>query len=119
MISTTKAHELDVVELLEDLPEYGLKRGEQGVVVEVFCEPAEAYMLEFVDEDSGESKFADYVKPDQLMTVLASPSETNMHDVVRYEDAFTESHSNSDADEDDDGSDWDDSDDWDDDGAED
>lgn len=101
MISTTKAHELDVVELLEDLPEYELKRGERGVVVEVFCDPAEAYMLEFVDEDGGESKFADYVKPDQIMTVLASPSDINRHDVVRYEDALTKNHSNGNAGEDD------------------
>jgi tetratricopeptide (TPR) repeat protein len=65
MLSTRKAHELDVVELSEDLPEYGLKRGERGTVVVAFHEPDEAYDLEFVDE-TGASRFAYSVKPQQL-----------------------------------------------------
>ena len=45
MIETRKAQELDVVELTEDLPEYGLKKGERGAVVVAFDQPDEAYML--------------------------------------------------------------------------
>jgi hypothetical protein len=50
MITTRKAQLLDVVEILEDLPEFGVRRGERGAVVEVFDEPEEAYIIEFVDE---------------------------------------------------------------------
>jgi len=69
MIETRKAHELDVVELVEDLPEYGLKRGERGTVVEVFDEPEEAYMLEFVEHDGTSSRLADWVKPSQVINL--------------------------------------------------
>lgn len=68
MLAIRKAHELDVVELTEDLPEYGLKRGERGTVVVAFDEPSEAYDLEFVDE-SGQSKFAYSVLPNQILNV--------------------------------------------------
>jgi hypothetical protein len=70
MLETKKAQELDVVELTEDLPEYGLKRGARGVVVEVFDEPEEAYMLEFVDESGTSSRFADWVKPHQVKILI-------------------------------------------------
>jgi hypothetical protein len=69
MIQTRKAHLLDVVELLEDLPEYDVKKGERGAVVEVFDDPEEAYMVEFVDESGTSSRIADWVKPDQIRTV--------------------------------------------------
>lgn len=69
MTATGKAQELDIVVLTEDLPEYGLKRGEKGTVVEVFDDPEEAYMLEFVDESGASSKIADWVKPDQIKLV--------------------------------------------------
>ncbi|MEK6325120.1 MAG: DUF4926 domain-containing protein [Acidobacteriota bacterium] len=70
MQATRKAQELDVVELTEDLPEYGLKRGERGTVVVTFDEPSEAYDLEFVDE-SGQSRFAYSVRPNQILNVTA------------------------------------------------
>jgi hypothetical protein len=66
MLETRKAQELDIVELTEDLPEYGLKKGESGVVVVVFDKPDEAYMLEFVDESGTSSRFAYAVKPNQI-----------------------------------------------------
>jgi Domain of unknown function (DUF4926) len=65
MLDTRKAQELDLVEVLEDLPEYNIKKGEIGVVVVAFDNPDEAYDLEFVDE-SGQSRFAYSVKPDQI-----------------------------------------------------
>lgn len=72
MIETRKAHELDIVELTEDLPQYDLKRGARGAVVEVFDKPEEAYMLEFVDESGTSSVIADWVKPSQINNVSAA-----------------------------------------------
>jgi metal-dependent hydrolase (beta-lactamase superfamily II) len=68
MLTTRKPQELDVVELTEDLPEFGLKKGEIGAVVVAFDHPDEAYDLEFVDE-SGKSRFAYAVKPNQVAPV--------------------------------------------------
>jgi 3,4-dihydroxy-2-butanone 4-phosphate synthase len=52
MSDTPKLH--DVVALLEDLPEHGLRRGDVGAVVEVFertgRHPA-GYIVEFLDSD--------------------------------------------------------------------
>jgi hypothetical protein len=49
--------ENDVVALLVDIPEQELRRGEVGTVIEVFeaneHHPA-GYMLEFVDDETGE-----------------------------------------------------------------
>ena len=69
MIELKKAHELDIVELTEDLPEYGLHKGAQGTVVEVFDRPEEAYMIEFLEDSGATSKIADWVKPDQIINV--------------------------------------------------
>ncbi|HKS41392.1 MAG TPA: DUF4926 domain-containing protein [Blastocatellia bacterium] len=65
MLETKKISLLDVVALAEDLPEYDIKKGERGTVVEIFDEPEEAYILEFVDE-AGRSKLAYWVKPNQI-----------------------------------------------------
>jgi hypothetical protein len=69
VIEVTKAHELDVVELTEDLPEYDLRRGAQGTVLEVFGQPEEAYMIEFLEDEGEVSKIADWVKPSQIKNV--------------------------------------------------
>ncbi len=69
MIETKKAHELDIVELTEDLPEFGLRQGERGTVVEVFDDPEEAYMLEFIDESGASSRLAYGVKPNQIKNI--------------------------------------------------
>ncbi|HVF92309.1 MAG TPA: DUF4926 domain-containing protein [Blastocatellia bacterium] len=74
MLVTRKAQELDVVELTEDLPEYDLKQGDRGAVIGAFGEPDEAYDLEFVDE-SGKSKFAYSVRPDQISTVFINAED--------------------------------------------
>jgi hypothetical protein len=66
MLETKKAYELDIVELTEDLPEFGLRRGEQGTVVEVFDKPEEAYILEFIYESGASSTLAYGVKPTQI-----------------------------------------------------
>ncbi|MGI8656129.1 MAG: DUF4926 domain-containing protein [Pyrinomonadaceae bacterium] len=50
-------NENDIVALLVDIPEQGLRRGEVGTVIEVFEaneHHPEGYMLEFVDDGTGE-----------------------------------------------------------------
>lgn len=37
----------DVVELLEALPEKGLRAGDRGAIVEIFTKPREGYEVEF------------------------------------------------------------------------
>ena len=69
MLDTKRFEELQLVELLQDLPEYGLNKGEIGVVVEVFDTPSEAYDLEFVEESGRSSKFAYSVRPTQIRSV--------------------------------------------------
>ena len=68
MIELRKAHELDVVELTEDLPEYGVRRGDRGTVVEVFDKPEKNYMVEFLENDGEISKIA-WMKPEQIKNV--------------------------------------------------
>jgi tetratricopeptide (TPR) repeat protein len=74
MLDTKRAEELDVIELAEDLPQYSLKRGDRGVVIEVFDDP-EAYDLEFVDESGTSSKFGYSVKPESLINISAKAKE--------------------------------------------
>lgn len=74
MLTMRKAQELDVVELTQDLPEFSLKKGEIGAVVAAFDNPDEAYDLEFVDE-SGKSRFAYGVKPDQIVSLNAAAED--------------------------------------------
>lgn len=69
MIEIQKAHELDVVTLIEDLPQYELTKGATGTIVEVFDKPEEGYMVEFIDVVSGDSKIADWVLPYQFENV--------------------------------------------------
>lgn len=75
MIELKKAHELDIVELMEDLPEYGLSKGARGTVVEVFDKPEEAYMIEFLEDSGTISKIADWVRPSQIENIDAIARE--------------------------------------------
>jgi Domain of unknown function (DUF4926) len=54
---------------MEDLPEYGLRRGAQGTVLEVFGNPEEGYMIEFLENSGEVSKIADWVRPSQIKSV--------------------------------------------------
>lgn len=42
---------LQLVALINDLPEQGLKAGTRGTIIEEFTVPHEAYEVEFVDDD--------------------------------------------------------------------
>ncbi len=65
-----KANELDLVELTQDLPEYGLKKGEELVVICAFSEPNEAYDLELDRED--EHIWVHSVKPECFEVVFCA-----------------------------------------------
>ncbi len=69
MLDIKKAQEGDIVELIEDLPRYHLKRGSRGFVIETFSEPSEAYDIEFEDENGEFLGFAYSVKPEQVRQV--------------------------------------------------
>jgi tetratricopeptide (TPR) repeat protein len=85
MLEIRKAQELDLVEVLEDLPKYDIKKGEVGVVVEAFDNPDEAYDLEFVDQ-SGQSRFAYSVKPNQIRSVEETAKEAFERGLVFIEE---------------------------------
>jgi Domain of unknown function (DUF4926) len=72
MLETKKAHLLDIVEVTEDLPEFSVRRGERGVVGEVFDKPEEVYILEFVDKSGISSRLAYWVKPHQINLIKAN-----------------------------------------------
>jgi hypothetical protein len=55
----------DVVRLETDLPEYGLSRGAEGVVVELYDNPTTAYEVEFTDSD-GRTQATIALLPDQV-----------------------------------------------------
>jgi tetratricopeptide (TPR) repeat protein len=88
MLRTSKANLLDNVELVEDLPEYGVKRGEQGVVVEVFDEPDKGYILEFGDPSGTSSRLAYWVKPDQIKRV--TPRKAQELEIVELAEDLAE-----------------------------
>jgi hypothetical protein len=57
---------LERVQLCQDLPEQGLRRGESGTVVHVF-ETAEAYLVEFVNPADGRTRALAELKPEQVV----------------------------------------------------
>ena len=65
-LETKKAQEGDIVELSEDYPKGGFKRGQRGIVITEFDSPTEAYDLEMVDEQGDFLGFAYSVKPYQI-----------------------------------------------------
>jgi hypothetical protein len=67
----------NLVELTEDLPGYGLKRGQRGFVIEAFSEPNEAYDVEFEDENGEFVGFVYSVGPHQLQKIETLKTEEN------------------------------------------
>jgi hypothetical protein len=69
--------EFDCVKLRRDLPEYGLRRGEEGTIVHAF-ETADTYLVEFVNSEDGSTRAELEVTPDdiaQASTRRAAPSQ--------------------------------------------
>jgi Domain of unknown function (DUF4926) len=62
--------ELDVVALLEDLPIFGLKRGQVGTVVAEFA--PDVFEVEFSD-DEGRTYALETLKAEQLMVLYYQP----------------------------------------------
>lgn len=60
--------ELDVVSLLIDLPDEGLRSGAEGTIVHIFHRPNLAYEVEFVDDD-GATVAMVALTPDQVRQV--------------------------------------------------
>jgi len=93
MTNIKAALENDVVELNEDLPEYGFKRGQRAVIIEAFDNPTKGYDLEFENEAGEFLGFAYGVRPEQV-TNLSEELFTqgvdlwNSEDVVKAERKF-------------------------------
>ena len=65
---------LDVVALTVDLPEYNLRRGQVGTVVEILAD-GKAFEVEFSDRD-GRTYVSLGLRPDQLMVLYYEPMKT-------------------------------------------
>lgn len=61
--------EFDTVTLKSDYPEFKLKKGDIGAIVECLEKPDEAYLVEFSD-GSGEAVCTEIFKPDELEKVI-------------------------------------------------
>ena len=61
--------ELQCVQLRHDLPEHGLKRGEEGTIVHAF-ETAATYLVEFIDPKDGATRAEIEVTPDDIAPVV-------------------------------------------------
>ncbi len=64
---------LDVVALTDDLPEYNLRRGQVGTVVEILAE-GKASEVEFSDRD-GRTYESVGLRPDQIMILYYEPEK--------------------------------------------
>lgn len=66
----------DIVALLIDAPEHGLRRGDVGTVLEVFAEnkhhPA-GYLIEFVAEDGSTISLLDVTDLSQIVKLHLAP----------------------------------------------
>ena len=60
-----KFKQFQVVALLQDIPEHGLKAGQTGTVLELLTMPQEAYEVEFIDAD-GRTIALMALKPGQI-----------------------------------------------------
>lgn len=68
MMMNTSINLLDVVELLEGIPEEGLSAGAKGTVVEVYKTPNLAYEVEFCN-DYGETTATLALTSDQIRVI--------------------------------------------------
>jgi hypothetical protein len=55
--------------LLEDLSQYHLCKGDEGMVVEIYTEPGEGYDIEFIDGTGHTKGLACAVKPEQIAVI--------------------------------------------------
>jgi hypothetical protein len=62
----------DMVRLVRDMPELGLRKGMTGAILLTFRDPHEAYEVEFVDE-GGRTIALATLTPDLIEVVEAKP----------------------------------------------
>lgn len=67
-----KLHLLDVVAVLNDMPAYGLLRGEVGTLVESLT--PDTWLVEFSDDDGQEYAMAE-LKSEQVIKLRYKPAE--------------------------------------------
>jgi len=70
-------HEHDVVALLVDQPESGLRRGDIGTVIHVFDTTADhpgGFVVEFVDESGSVQAQSDIVDPSLIVKLRFPPT---------------------------------------------
>lgn len=63
----------DVIELIEDIPDRGLRSGMQGTIVD--CHPSEVYEVEFVNEE-GETLALLALSPDQFTVIWRAKTKS-------------------------------------------
>src|SRR5436853_2923716 len=79
MTPTKKTLEGDVIELLEDLPKFGLFKGQRGVIISKFDEPSEAYDIAIEDDDGEFVGFAYSVKSNQFTNIALASFEKGIN----------------------------------------
>lgn len=58
----------DMVVLVEDMPEAGLRAGMKGMIIEIYSQPVEGYEIEFCD-DQGRTVVQLALSPEQFQLV--------------------------------------------------
>lgn len=85
-----KASEGDIVELLEDYPQFGVRKGQRGVIITELDNPTEAYDIEVEDRQGNFVGFAYSVRPEHIANLtdyallkgLAHLNDGNVADAV-------------------------------------
>lgn len=65
-MTTTKYQVLDVIALLEELPDHGLQRGHQGTIVDMVDD---RYLVEFSTDD-GQAIATPVLRADQMLRLI-------------------------------------------------
>ena len=71
-------HENDVVALLVDQPDAGLRRGDMGTVIQVFEPTADhpgGFIVEFIDESGATQAELDVVDPSMIVKLRFRPAQ--------------------------------------------
>lgn len=69
----TRFEELEMVYLLVSRPELGLERGQHGTIVHAVAKPAPAYLIEFIDAETGYTRAEEFFTPDQISRTPPPP----------------------------------------------
>ncbi len=67
---------LDIVALTDDLPEYNLRRGQVGTVVEILAD-GKAFEVEFSSDREGRTYESVRLQPDPILILYHEPDHTH------------------------------------------